>query len=101
MVLKLFFVRTMDRKDFLNVLQDEDQDILMKGLSSLKEALNDARNLSQLEPGVFLAPFLEIVRSEETTGPVTSLALSAVNKMIAYGLIGTINSVYENCTQLL
>ena len=62
--------------------------MLMKGLSSLKESLNDARHLMQLEPAVFLAPFLEIVRSEDTTGPVTSLALSAVNKMISYGLIG-------------
>lgn len=70
------------------ILQDEDQDVLMKGLSTLKEALNEAKNLSQLEPGVFMAPFLEIIRSEETTGPVTSLALSAVNKIISYGLIG-------------
>lgn len=51
--------------------------------------LNEAKDLSCLDPGVFLAPFLEIIRSEETTGPVTSLALSAVNKMISYGLIGT------------
>lgn len=29
-----------------------------------------------------------MIRSEETTGPVTSLALSAVNKFISYGLIG-------------
>lgn len=60
----------------------------MKGLASLKEALNDATKLSDIDPGVFMAPFLEIIRSEETTGPVTSLALSAVNKIISYGLIG-------------
>lgn len=60
----------------------------MKSLVSLKEALNDAKHLSQIEPGVFMAPFLEIIRSEKTTGPVTSLALSAVNKIISYGLIG-------------
>lgn len=50
--------------------------------------LNEAKDISCLDPGVFLAPFLEIIRSEETTGPVTSLALSAVNKMISYSLIG-------------
>lgn len=70
------------------IFKDEDQDALMKGLSSLKEALNEAKDVSQLEPAVFMAPFLEIIRSEETTGPVTSLALSAVNKIISYGLIG-------------
>jgi hypothetical protein len=37
---------------------------------------------------VIAGPFLEVIRSEETTGPVTSLALSAVNKFISYGLIG-------------
>lgn len=70
------------------VFKDDDQDTLMKGLTTLKETLNEVKDLSQLEPGVFLAPFLEIIRSEETTGPVTSLALSAVNKMISYGLVG-------------
>lgn len=60
----------------------------MKGLNTLKKVLNEPRDLSQLEPGVFLAPFLEIIRSEETTGPVTSLALSAVSKIISYGLVG-------------
>lgn len=60
----------------------------MKGLSTLKEALSDVKSLSQLERGVFLDPFLEIIRSEETTGPVTSLALAALHKMIVYGLIG-------------
>ncbi|KAL6262376.1 hypothetical protein P5V15_007465 [Pogonomyrmex californicus] len=64
--------------------QDDNQDILMKGLNTLKEVLNEHRDLSQLEPAVFLTPFLEIIRSEETTGPVTSLALSAVNKIISY-----------------
>ncbi|XP_015114906.1 Golgi-specific brefeldin A-resistance guanine nucleotide exchange factor 1 [Diachasma alloeum] len=79
--------------------QDEDQDILMKGLSTLKEALSDARSLSQLEPGVFLAPFLEIIRSEETTGPVTSLALAAVNKMISYGLIDPEHPAIGPCVE--
>lgn len=84
---KLFiFVFIFTREYFFS--KDDDQDALLKGLYTLKEALNEAKDLSYLEPGVFLAPFLEIIRSEETTGPVTSLALSAVNKIISYGLIG-------------
>lgn len=79
--------------------QDEDQDTLMKGLATLKEALNDAENLAQLEPSVFLAPFLEVIRSEETTGPVTSLALSAVNKIISYGLIDPDHSAVASCVE--
>ncbi|XP_031779125.1 Golgi-specific brefeldin A-resistance guanine nucleotide exchange factor 1 isoform X2 [Nasonia vitripennis] len=81
--------------------QDEDQDGLMKGLSTLKEALNEAKNLSQLEPGVFMAPFLEIIRSEETTGPVTSLALSAVNKIISYGLIDAEHPAIAPCVEAI
>nr|XP_033335671.1 Golgi-specific brefeldin A-resistance guanine nucleotide exchange factor 1 [Megalopta genalis] len=79
--------------------QEEDQDALMKGLSNLKDVLNEARDLSQLEPGMFLAPFLEIIRSEETTGPVTSLALSAVNKMISYGLIDPDCTAVAHCVE--
>ncbi|KAF7995834.1 hypothetical protein HCN44_006941 [Aphidius gifuensis] len=79
--------------------QDEDQDVLMKSLSTLKEALSDAKTLSQLEPGVILAPFLEIIRSEETTGPVTSLALAAVYKMICYGLIDHEHPTIGSCVE--
>jgi len=32
--------------------------------------------------------FLEVIRSEETTGPVTELALSSVFKFLCYGLLG-------------
>ena len=32
--------------------------------------------------------FLEVIRSEETTGPVTELALSSVFKFSCYGLLG-------------
>lgn len=89
------------------IFKDDDQDTLIKGLYSLKEALNEAKDLSYLEPGVFLAPFLEIIRSEETTGPVTSLALSAVNKIISYGLISIYPLFYslkifsETCIRIL
>ena len=33
-------------------------------------------------------PFLEVIRSEDTTGPITGLALSTINKFLSYGLIG-------------
>ncbi|KYN33563.1 Golgi-specific brefeldin A-resistance guanine nucleotide exchange factor 1 [Trachymyrmex septentrionalis] len=81
--------------------QDDDQDTLMKGLSTLKEVLNEHRDLSQLEPAVFLTPFLEIIRSEETTGPVTSLALSAVNKIISYGLIDSNHPAIATCVETI
>lgn len=44
--------------------------------------------LSEIEPNAFLGPFLEVIRSEDTTGPITGLALTSVNKFLSYGLVG-------------
>lgn len=35
-----------------------------------------------------LLPFLEVIRSEHTTGPTTGVALAAVRKFIVYGIVG-------------
>uniref|UniRef100_A0A671TFH4 SEC7 domain-containing protein n=1 Tax=Sinocyclocheilus anshuiensis TaxID=1608454 RepID=A0A671TFH4_9TELE len=66
---------------------DEEQDPLLNSFSHLKETLNNIKDLSDVEPNVFLRPFLEVVRSEDTTGPITGLALTSVNKFLSYGLI--------------
>ncbi|XP_052865442.1 Golgi-specific brefeldin A-resistance guanine nucleotide exchange factor 1 [Anopheles cruzii] len=75
-----------------NTYQDDDKDVLLKSFQELKEVLLQVEDLRLVEPSVFLAPFLEVIRSEETTGPVTSLALSAVNKFLSYGLIDPTHS---------
>ncbi|XP_031728964.1 Golgi-specific brefeldin A-resistance guanine nucleotide exchange factor 1-like [Anarrhichthys ocellatus] len=67
---------------------DEEQDPLLNSFGHLKEILNNIKELSDVEPNVFLRPFLEVVRSEDTTGPITGLALTSVNKFLSYGLIG-------------
>ncbi|XP_069577464.1 Golgi-specific brefeldin A-resistance guanine nucleotide exchange factor 1 isoform X2 [Brachyistius frenatus] len=66
---------------------DEEQDPLLHSFSHLKDILNSIPELSDVEPNVFLRPFLEVVRSEDTTGPITGLALTSVNKFLSYGLI--------------
>lgn len=65
--------------------QDEE---LMHSFQELKDSLNKIDDLKVIEPIVFLNPFLEVIRSEDTTGPITSLALSAINKFLAYGIVG-------------
>uniref|UniRef100_A0A1B6C7R4 SEC7 domain-containing protein n=2 Tax=Clastoptera arizonana TaxID=38151 RepID=A0A1B6C7R4_9HEMI len=67
--------------------QDDENDLLIKSFSSLKDILNQIGDLRELEPIHFLGPFLEVIRSEDITGPVTSLALSSISKFISYGLI--------------
>uniref|UniRef100_A0A8B9L5L8 Golgi-specific brefeldin A-resistance guanine nucleotide exchange factor 1 n=1 Tax=Astyanax mexicanus TaxID=7994 RepID=A0A8B9L5L8_ASTMX len=66
---------------------DEEQDPLLNSFSQVKDILNNIKELSDVEPNVFLRPFLEVVRSEDTTGPITGLALTSVNKFLSYGLI--------------
>ncbi|XP_018008715.1 Golgi-specific brefeldin A-resistance guanine nucleotide exchange factor 1-like isoform X2 [Hyalella azteca] len=40
-------------------------------------------------PAVFLEPFLAVIRSDDTTGPVTKTALASVNRMLSYGLLSS------------
>lgn len=72
--------------------QDDDLDNLTRLFQELKDTLNKVDDLKLVEPGKYLRPFLEVIRSEETTGPVTSLALSSVNKFLSYGLLDPTDS---------
>ena len=68
---------------------------LLTPFLQLKSMLNSADNLTSksysgchnLEPNIFLSPFLDVIRSEVVTGPVTGLALDAVHKMLSYELL--------------
>lgn len=60
----------------------------MKQLTNTKNLLQSVEDLRLVEPNVFVAPFLEVLRSAYTPGQITSLALSALNKFLSYGLIG-------------
>ncbi|XP_019547969.3 Golgi-specific brefeldin A-resistance guanine nucleotide exchange factor 1 isoform X2 [Aedes albopictus] len=84
-----------------NSYQDDEKDGLLKSFHDLKEKLLQVEDLRLVEPGVFLGPFLEVIRSEETTGPVTSLALSAVNKFLSYGLIDPTHSTLASTVECI
>ncbi|CAG9864708.1 unnamed protein product [Phyllotreta striolata] len=72
--------------------QDDDVDALLRNFQELRDILHNVNDLGYVEPNTFLAPFLNVIRSEETTGPVTSLALSAVNKFLSYGLLDPVQT---------
>ncbi|KAL3876500.1 hypothetical protein ACJMK2_034342, partial [Sinanodonta woodiana] len=67
--------------------QLDESDPLLSSFSQLKDVLNNISELDELEPNAFLSPFLEVIRSEDTTGPITGLALTSVNKILSYGLV--------------
>lgn len=56
-------------------------------------------DLDEIEPNAFLGPFLEVIRSEDTTGPITGLALTSVNKFLSYGLVGKKSRRYFEVTK--
>lgn len=78
---------------------DEEQDTLLNSFRLLKETLNNIKDLSDVEPNVFLRPFLEVVRSEDTTGPITGLALTSVNKFLSCGLIDANHEGAAECIE--
>ena len=53
----------------------------------LKETLSNITDLCEIELCVFLQPFLDVIRSPDTTGPTTGAALFSVNKFICCNMI--------------
>lgn len=41
-----------------------------------------------MEPLEYLAPFLEVIKSPETSGPITAVALTAVNRFLERDILG-------------
>ena len=40
-----------------------------------------------MNPQTFLSPFLDVIKAQNTNGPITEAALAAVAKFLNYGLI--------------
>ena len=57
-------------------------------------------DLQEVDVIAILGPFLDVIRSEDTTGPITGFALSAVNKFLCYGLIGKMKN-FVNLTTVM
>ncbi|KAF2354695.1 Sec7 domain [Trinorchestia longiramus] len=71
---------------------DISQDPLVVKLRELQvhiSSLSTQPGAAPPSPAVFLEPFLAVIRSDDTTGPVTKTALASVNRMLSYGLLST------------
>lgn len=69
------------------VTGSHDQDPLLSSCYSLRDVLVATATSSSLECDHFIGPFLEVIRSEDTSGPLTGMAISSINKFLSYGLI--------------
>ncbi|CAB3401302.1 unnamed protein product [Caenorhabditis bovis] len=65
----------------------EDTDPLLRNFTDLKEVLNEVADLSDMNPLTYLSPFLDVIKAQNTNGPITEAALAAVAKFLNYGLI--------------
>ena len=67
---------------------DSGEGTLFGDFLQLRRQLFAWRDFGAISPVLYLAPFLEVVRSAETSGPITGAALDAVHKFTSRGLIG-------------
>eukprot|EP00731_Ephydatia_muelleri_P005724 Em0002g1900a len=64
----------------------EDQDPLIQQLHQLQQRLASVAGIWELN-GEFLKPFCDVVLSDDTSGPVTGMAISSVEKFLTYGML--------------
>ncbi|CDS10527.1 hypothetical protein LRAMOSA03202 [Lichtheimia ramosa] len=64
---------------------------LMGGFASLREYLNTVQEVEDLDALLLLNPFLEVIRSGNTTGPIAGTALGSIEKFLHYGIVGLRN----------
>lgn len=68
---------------------------LLKQLQALKEVLETEQKQATAsmskDANYFLVPFLHVIRSEDTSGPITVMALNSIQKFISYELVHEFN----------
>ena len=67
-----------------------EEDPLFNKFKTLRKRILNWTEWSEMRPDVFLEPFLDIVRSVETSGPITGTALSSIHVLLTENmLVGT------------
>ncbi|KAJ3208352.1 GDP/GTP exchange factor for ARF [Dinochytrium kinnereticum] len=60
---------------------------LLQGFTQLKARLTLIEDIKDLDPMQVLSPFLDVIRSGDTTGPITGAALTSIEKFIKYEVL--------------
>jgi brefeldin A-resistance guanine nucleotide exchange factor 1 len=61
----------------------------MQALKSLHTRLETVRDLNDVDSVSIIEPFIAVVESPHTTGPMTGAALSSLHKFLLYGFMGS------------
>lgn len=62
----------------------------MAGLATVQQDMTTGEDESVCQ---LLRPFCEVVSSEETSGPLTGMAITSINKLLCAGLISERGSI--------
>ncbi|KAL4436787.1 hypothetical protein ABPG75_003926 [Micractinium tetrahymenae] len=79
---------------FNRYADDELEDPLLEEFKALRRKLFAWQNWEDVHPLEYLSPFLETVKSPDTSGPITLVALSSLHKIISRGILGAGSSAY-------
>lgn len=74
---------------------------LMSAFAKLRSDLKHCKDIQSFETPGILQPFLQVIRSSSTTAPITSLALIAITKMLAYNIVNPDSPGFAHGMQLL
>ncbi|RMZ34859.1 hypothetical protein D0859_01016 [Hortaea werneckii] len=74
---------------------------LMSAFAKLRSDLKHCKNIQDFDTPSLLQPFLQVIRSSSTTAPITSLALIAITKMLAYKVVNPRSPNFSYGMQLL
>lgn len=69
--------------------------------STFDLVLTSNTDIKTFDAPALLQPFMQVIRSSSTTAPITSLALIAITKMLAYNIIGLDSPNFAYGMQLL
>ncbi|GAA5803049.1 hypothetical protein HPULCUR_008524 [Helicostylum pulchrum] len=72
-------------------LNAKEENPLMERFTNLKSYLENVNDVRDLDAVSLLDPFLEVILSRNTTGPIARTALGSVEKFLHYGIIGVNN----------
>ncbi|EFO21246.1 Sec7 domain-containing protein [Loa loa] len=77
----------------------DETDPLLRNFADLRDVFNSVNDLLDMNPDTYLSPFLDVIRSDQTNGPVTAQALSSVAKFLSYGLIDSSSIKASNAVE--
>ncbi|GAB4821173.1 hypothetical protein N2152v2_008219 [Parachlorella kessleri] len=80
--------------------EDELEEPMLEELKRLRRNIFTWTDWSKVEPLEYLSPFLEVINSPETSGPITAVALGSVNKFLDCELLGLASSGVADAVRL-